>query len=181
LAGGGRSTDSASLSCCNAPPISGGVSVSVAGYGYPGRGCIASASAIASLGNPDRRTRQAVNGNSYSGAVAAHPPPPLLRRAGANGRLRKISAITPNGRSWPVVDQQKRISYLGSRPVAACRALEKRTFVNFAERPDQTYASPTVGADVHAAGGITEVGEDVATFEFREIIAVRALQWWHPG
>ncbi|TMH06186.1 MAG: hypothetical protein E6H67_06885 [Betaproteobacteria bacterium] len=29
------------------------------------------------------------------------PPPPLPRCAGANGRSRKISAATPNGRSWP--------------------------------------------------------------------------------
>ena len=38
-----------------------------------------------------------------SGAVPAHPPPPLLRRAGANGRSSEISAATANGWSWPIL------------------------------------------------------------------------------
>jgi hypothetical protein len=39
-----------------------------------------------------------------SGVAPTHPPPPLLRRAGANGRSSEISAATANGRSWPRTD-----------------------------------------------------------------------------
>jgi len=40
----------------------------------------------------------------YLAVLIPRSPPPLLRRAGANGRSRETSAATANGWSWPVAE-----------------------------------------------------------------------------